>query len=294
MHEFKDAAALLPMRINSEMLVLPESIADSCEEIRLRTGYPVSLVYGGTEHSILEEYEICCDDIDAVLEKASGASLHSVESNISKGFLHVDGGIRIGLCGTALVKANGTVGLRDFSSLAIRIPHEIRNCGTDVFEALISDGLSDILIISPPGAGKTSCIREYTRIVSDKGFRVSLVDERGEIAGLREGVPQFDVGSHTDIMQNLQKRDASIMMLRAMNPQLIAMDEISSPEDVKAIEEIAGCGVKILATAHAKSVHDLIRRPVYKDLLEKKIFSHAIIIENKCGVRTYRAEKLCS
>lgn len=293
MREFKDAAALLPMRINSEMLVLPDSISGKCEEIRLRTGYPISLVYDGKEHEIIDDYEICRDDIDAVLEKASGASIHSVESSIAKGFMYVEGGIRLGLCGTAVNKENGLAGLRELSSVAIRIPHEIINCGSGLFKELISDGLRDIIVISPPGAGKTTCLREYIRIVSNMGYRISLVDERGEIAGIKDGVPQFDIGRHTDVMQNLPKREASILMLRAMNPQLIAMDEVSSPEDIKAIEEISGCGVTILASAHAKDVKDLTKRPVYRELIESRIFKYAIVIENNAGNRTYHAEELC-
>ena len=288
---FKDAAALLPKRIRSELLSLPSSITDKCEEIRLRTGRKLSIIYDGTEHDVTD-FEISRSDIDAVLEKASGASVHAVESSIAKGFMYIEGGIRLGLCGTAVYKENGTFGIRDLSSLAIRIPHEIRDCGTEILEKLLSDGLCDIIIISPPGAGKTSCLREYVRIISDMSYRVSLIDERGEIAGVTGGVPQFDIGRHTDIMQNMPKREASIMMLRAMNPQLIAMDEISSPEDVKAIEEVAGCGVKILATAHAKDITDLKKRPVYKELLNMRIFRYAIIIENNNGIRRYRAEEL--
>lgn len=292
MRKFRDATALLPAEIYREILELPENVTNKCEEIRLRTGHPVSLAYAGMEHDIMEGRRICNDDIEAVIEKACGASVHSVESNIASGFLYVDGGIRLGLCGTAVIKSDGMLVLRDFSSIAIRIPHEVRNCGTDILNELISDELSDIIIISPPGAGKTTCIREYVRIISNSGNRVSLIDERGEVAGVSNGVAQFDVGRHTDIMQNLPKREAAIMMLRAMNPQLIAMDEISSPEDVKAIEEVAGCGVKILATAHAKDVTDLSKRPVYRELLKKQIFKYAIVIENNKTKRTYRAEEL--
>lgn len=291
MDKFNAAAALLPKKIQREILKIPESVRKNCEEIRFRTGYMPSLIYDGLEHDVTG-IVVSADDIEAVIEKASGASVHAVESEIAKGFMFVDGGIRIGLCGTAVIKGNGIFGLRDFSSIAIRIPHEINDCGTDILREMLSDGLKDIIIISPPGYGKTSCLREYVRIISDMSYRVSLIDERGEIAGIANAVPQFNVGAHTDIMQSMAKREASIMMLRAMNPQIIAMDEISSPEDIKSIEEISGCGVKILATAHAKNVQDLKKRPVYADMLSKQIFKYAIIIENTMGHRTYRSEVL--
>lgn len=291
MQKFKDAAALLPKKLKEKILEVPENAAVKCEEIRLRTGRCPSLVYDGKEHG-LQGVEISREDIDSVLEKASGASVHSVESSIANGFMYVEGGIRLGVCGTAIIKGSGSFGIRDLSSIAIRIPHEIKNCGTELYKTMISSGLNDIIIISPPGAGKTSSLREYVRISSEEAYRVSLIDERGEVGGVINGVPQFDIGSHTDIMQNLPKSEAAVMMLRAMNPQLIAMDEISSPEDVKAVEAVSGCGVKILATAHAKDVDELKKRPVYIKLLQSRIFKYAIIIENNMGVRRYRAEEL--
>lgn len=292
MPQFKDAAALLPMSLYRQMINLPAEITESCEEIRLRTGYPLSLLYNGAEHYTSADRVISTDDIESVLEKATDASIHSAEESISNGYLSAKGGIRIGICGTCFVKENGLNGMREFSSLAIRIPHEVHSCGTDKLHQAMSDGLNDILIISPPGAGKTSCLREYVRLISNGGSRVSLIDERGELSGMVNGRPQFDVGNHTDILFNLPKSDAAIMMLRAMNPQLVAMDEISSAADVRVVEEIAGCGVKLLATAHAGGIEDLNKRPIYRDLLGMKIFRYAIIINNDRGSRTYTLEEL--
>lgn len=292
MIKFKDAASLLPMSLYSQILVLPSKTTEKCEEIRLRTGFPISLLYDGKEHYAVSEREICTDDIEAVLEKATDASLHCAEESISNGYLSAKGGIRIGLCGTGFAKENGLNGIRDFSSLAIRIPHEVKDCGTDKLMQILSHGLSDVLIISPPGAGKTSCLREYVRLISNSGYRVSLIDERGEISGAVDGVAQFDVGNHTDILLNITKREASIMMLRAMNPELVAMDEISSAADIKAVEEISGCGVKILATAHAGDIYDLSKRPIYDNLLKMRIFKYAIIIKNINGKREYMLEEL--
>lgn len=292
MPQFKDAATLLPKKLCSQILNLSADITDKCEEIRLRAGRPLSLLYGGCEHEHIRDSIISHDDIESVIEKATDASVHSVESNISKGYLSAKGGIRIGLCGEGFYKDKGLFGIRDFSSLAIRIPHEISACGTDKLNKIIENGLCDIIIISPPGAGKTSCLREYVKLISDSGCRVSLIDERNEISGTVNGITQFDVGRHTDILLNIPKSDAAMMMLRAMNPQLVAMDEISSTEDIKAVEEISGCGVKILATAHAAGVTDLRVRPIYKRLFDMKIFKYAVAIENNNGIRSYKLEEL--
>lgn len=290
--KFKDAAALLPMSLYSQMLVLPDDITQKCEEIRLRTGYPMSLLYDGQEHEIFRERCVCADDIATVLEKATDASLHCAQHSISEGYINARGGIRIGLCGTGYKKENGLNALREYSSVAIRIPHEVHDCGVELLSQVMQTGLSDILIISAPGAGKTSCLREYLRRISDMGYRVSLIDERGEVSCTAFGAAQFDVGAHTDIMLNIPKREAAVMMLRALNPQLIAMDEISSAEDIRAVEEISGCGVRILATAHAQDLNDLQKRPIYVKMLDMRIFRYAIIIKNTDGRRKYLLEEL--
>lgn len=292
MVQFKDAVALLPKKLCSKILNLPADITDKCEEIRLRAGRPMSLLYDGCEHEEIRDSIISLDDIEAVIEKATDASIHSVESNISKGYLSTKGGIRIGLCGEGFYKDKGIYGIRDFSSLSIRIPHEISDCGTDKLNKIMENGLCDLIIISPPGAGKTSCLREYVRLISDSGYRVSLIDERNELSGTVNGIAQFEVGRHTDILLNIPKPDAVMMMLRSMNPQLVAMDEISSAEDIKAVEEISGCGVKILATAHAAGISDLRVRPIYKRLFDMDIFKYAIVIESKNGIRSYKLEVL--
>ena len=292
MPQFEDAAALLPKIPCSQILRLSADITDKCEEIRLRAGRPLSLLYNGCEHEEIGDWIVDLDDIEAVIEKATDASIHSVEGSISKGYLSTKGGIRIGLCGEGFNKDKGIFGIRNFSSLAIRIPHEISDCGTDKLNKIMENGLCDLIIISPPGAGKTSCLREYVRLISDSGYRVSLIDERNEISGTVNGIAQFEVGRHTDILLNIPKPDAVMMMLRSMNPQLVAMDEISSAEDIKAAEEISGCGVKILATAHAAGISDLSKRPIYKRLFDMNIFRYAMVIENNNGVRSYKLEEL--
>ena len=149
-----------------------------------------------------------------------------------------------------------------------------------------------VLILSPPGYGKTTFLRECIRQLSDSGKRVSVADERGELAAVHRGVPQFDLGKASDIMSGVPKAQAVMMLLRAMNPQIIAMDEISSPEDVEAAETASGCGVRLIATAHAADKSELYRRPVYKRLLELGVFKNTVVIENRCGRRSYSYEEL--
>ena len=288
MNTYEKALGLLPRRLLTECSDIPSSEA---EEFRLRAGRRATLLIGGTETPI-SSVPVDTSDIDSVIERATNASVHTAQSSIAKGFINCSGGIRIGLCGTGIIDKDKVTGMRGISSLAIRIPHEIRGCGQAAIDKVKADTVGSILILSPPGYGKTTFLRECIRQLSDSGKRVSVADERGELAAVHRGVPQFDLGKASDIMSGVPKAQAVMMLLRGMNPQIIAMDEISSPEDVEAAETASGCGVRLIATAHAADKSELYRRPVYKRLLELGVFKNTVVIENRCGRRSYSYEEL--
>ena len=288
MNTYEKALGLLPRRLLTECSDIPSSEA---EEFRLRAGRRATLLIGGTETPI-SSVPVDTSDSDSVIERATNASVHTAQSSIAKGFINCSGGIRIGLCGTGIIDKDKVTGMRGISSLAIRIPHEIRGCGQAAIDKVKADTVGSVLILSPPGYGKTTFLRECIRQLSDSGKRVSVADERGELAAVHRGVPQFDLGKASDIMSGVPKAQAVMMLLRAMNPQIIAMDEISSPEDVEAAETASGCGVRLIATAHAADKSELYRRPVYKRLLELGVFKNTVVIENRCGRRSYSYEEL--
>ena len=283
MNTYEKALELLPRRLLMECSCIPASEA---EEFRLRTGRKAAVLLGGTEIPI-SDVLIETRDIDWVIERATNASVHTAQSSIAKGFINCSGGIRIGLCGTGIIDGGKVTGMRGISSLAIRIPHEIRGCGQAAIDRIKAEPRDSVLILSPPGYGKTTFLRECIRQLSDSGKRVSVADERGELAAVHRGAPQFDLGNASDIMSGVPKAQAVMMLLRAMNPQIIAMDEISSPEDVEAAETASGCGVRLIATAHAADKSELCSRPVYRRLLELGVFKNAVVIENRCGKRSY-------
>lgn len=242
----------------------------AAEEFRLRAGrYPSALI-GGREEVIADK-AVTCDDIACVLEKATNASLHSVWQDMSRGFISCGFGLRIGVCGTGVISSGKLTGLRDISSVSIRIPKQTTECGGEILKKLCT-AKDNVLIISPPGGGKTTFLRECIRVISSSGVRVAVCDERSELAAVFRGVPQFDIGPVSDVMSDIPKSEAALMLLRSMNPQVIAMDEISSPEDCLAAASAVGCGVRVIATAHAASVSDLKRRNVYRLLLAQDVF----------------------
>lgn len=237
-------------------------------------------------------------DLEQLLELASRASVHTVADQLRRGYLTMEGGHRVGLCGTPVLRDGQIHGLGRLSSAAIRVARQVTGAAAPVAQKLLeqSGAFCSTLILAPPGAGKTTLLRDLIRMVSHgEGMapqRVAVADERGEVAALWNGVPQLNVGERTDVLEGCPKAQALMLLLRAMNPQVLATDEITAPEDVAALISAAGCGVKLLATAHGSTREDLSRRPLYRELMGAKVFERLLLIETKNGRRSYRVEVL--
>jgi len=206
------------------------------------------------------------DMISYISDRLTGGSMYSVGDNIAEGFVTVKGGYRVGICGTAVTDAGRICHIKNISALCFRVAREIRDCGI-----LIADELSDgkkiynMLIASPPGCGKTTLLRDLCRIMAcgdlKEGIkRVGIADERGEIAGVCNGEATFDVGVGSFVCDGYPKAAAMNIMLRAMSPDVIATDEIGTPEDFEAVKCALKCGVSVIATAHAGDLADLKKR----------------------------------
>ncbi|MBQ8004579.1 MAG: Flp pilus assembly complex ATPase component TadA [Oscillospiraceae bacterium] len=228
-----------------------------------------------------------------VLELATESSLHVARTSIAEGYVTVRGGHRIGLCGSAVQDGGKVTGIRELSSVSIRIAREVKDAAESVVDVLEENGsFHNTLIISPPGCGKTTLLRDLIRRISNSGKRVSLVDERGEIAAKYRGMPQLDVGRCTDVLDGVDKARGSMMLLRTMTPDIIAMDEITDERDCRAVQAILGCGTGIVATLHGKSTESLKRHVVYNALLDMQAFEFAIVLSKDGDTFTKRVEKL--
>ncbi len=261
------------------------------EELRLRAGHPPSAKTAKGEIG-LELAAVTAEELREILSRASRYSVHSYSESLRNGFVTLAGGHRLGVCGTAASENGQVIGVRGLSSVNLRVARQIPGIEKDIRPWIGEGPPKPVLLLSPPGYGKTTLLREWVRMVSDKGYTVAVADERSEVAALRDGVPQFSVGRCTDVMEGCGKKQAALMLLKTMSPALLALDEITAPEDVEAVAMCAHCGTAVIASAHASGVGELEKRPLYRSLLELQVFGQAVVIGLKDGRREYRLERL--
>ncbi len=243
------------------------------EEIRMGSDRPLRLQYHCGEREIWPVSKE--SDMDTVLQRACGHSIYAHAKSIGRGFVTVEGGHRIGICGYGVPAGDGIQTLVAPSSLNIRVAHEVPGCAQKLHPYL----KQSTLLLGPPGSGKTTLLRDAIRLLSDREkVVVGLADERGELSAAVRGTSQLNVGSRTDVLVNVPKAQAVMMLLRTMNPAWIALDEITAEEDMLAIEQAAYCGVKLLATAHGADLSDLERRPLYRKLMETAVFQQVVVL----------------
>lgn len=293
---FVQAVRALPLRLRREALTLSEEDRAGAEELRLRAGWPMTVLIDGTERP-LDGEPVEGAELEQLVEIASRASLHTVLDQVRRGYLTFEGGHRIGLCGTAMLREGEIHALRAISSANLRVARQVKGAVGPVLDRLCPGGrLADTLILAPPGLGKTTLLRDLIRSVSEgeecAPLRVSLADERGEVAAMYNGLPQLEVGRRTDVVEGCSKAQGLMLLLRAMNPQVLAVDEITAPEDVRALITAAGCGVTLLATAHGEGRAGLERRPLYRPLLEEGLFRFLVRIRREGERRVYTVEEL--
>lgn len=293
---YRQAIEVLPEALRQAAEEMADDVMCRAEEIRLRTGFPMTVT--------LPEGEVptgspCVreEDLRTVLERGSRCSVHTALAGMRAGFLTLRGGHRIGLCGEVAMEDGHLHAYRRLSSAAIRIARPVSGLGPRVLREILADGfLENTLILAPPGAGKTTLLRELVRLLSNgegcRPCRVGLADERREISAMWEGCCQFDVGRQTDVVADCPKAEGAEILLRGMNPQVLAMDEITAQRDADALLWAAGCGVRLLATAHGGGVEDLRRRPLYRGLAELAIFSRVMVLRLEAGERRASVLKL--
>jgi stage III sporulation protein AA len=271
---------------------------DDLQEIRLRVNCPLLISYKNKEYFVSEEASlvgnpsqgvlITKNEIKETMEYISNYSLYAFEEEIRQGFITISGGHRIGITGKTIIQGNFIRGIKHISYINVRLAHQVKGCADLVMPYLINEKTKSIyhtLIISPPKCGKTTLLRDIIRQISDgspylEGMNIGVVDERSEIAACYMGEPQNNLGIRTDILDCCPKAKGMMMLIRSMSPQVIAVDEIGSREDIEAINYVISCGCKLIATVHGSSIEDVKSKPILGDLLKNRIFERYIILSN--------------
>ena len=244
------------------------------QELRLRQGAPPELVLDGKSEWL---DDICLrEDIGFCIQAASRYSPWAAES-IQRGFLTAPGGHRLGLCGLALYRNGYMTGMREITSICIRVARDYPGIAADVPET------GSVLILGAPGWGKTTLLRDLIRQRS-RFTQISVVDERGEL--FPNG---FDTGIRTDILRGCHKEQGMEQVLKTMGPGCIALDEITAVEDCEGLIRASGCGVSILATAHASSLEEFKSRSIYKPIVDREIFQWLLVMH---ADKSYHAERM--
>ncbi|MGL4363226.1 MAG: stage III sporulation protein AA [Cellulosilyticaceae bacterium] len=282
----------IPIHLKEMFLKLPPSERKRIQEIRLRVGKPLIIHTANAEHGlnhqglckITESYKASDVDLETIIKSISGFSFYAVDDEIKQGYMTIEGGHRIGVVGKVVVEDGKIKTIKHISALNIRIAHEAIGCSQKVLPALmIGKRVRHTLIVSPPKCGKTTLLRDLIRQLSNDSFTVGVVDERSEIAGCYKGIPQNDVGIRTDVLDGCTKVEGMRMLLRAMAPDIIAVDEISSEKDMIAVEEVLGAGVTILCTTHGLDYKDCLKKPILKRMIDNRLFEKIVVLSNKQG-----------
>lgn len=275
------------------------------QEIRLRIGQPVVLLLNGEEVFVTEAGELtdmvrearCVSEreLRGMLEHICHYSPYAFEEELRRGFITVAGGHRVGVAGQAVMEADGGIRtIKNISFVNIRVAHQLKGAADEILPQIYCEGRPrNTLIISPPGCGKTTLLRDLIRRISDgnryaSGMTVGVVDERSELAGSFLGIPQNDVGMRTDVLDGCPKDAGMLLLLRSMSPKVIAMDELGSGSELAVLGQAAASGCRILATAHGENLEDVKHRFVVDGEWMECLFELVIVLgkeKGKCVIK---------
>ncbi len=282
----KSVCRYLPSKIAEGIERINPKDIDNITEIRIRAERPLCVTLWGESFfleksgNITKSFQNCLrtgfSEINNILKSLCRYSVYSYDKEISEGFITIESGIRAGLSGTVSY-SDGKKTMRYINGINFRIPREVKDCGEKIYTRLLKNRPCGIIICGSVASGKTTLLRDLCRLCGNR-YIVSLIDERGEIAGCRDGVPQNDVGINTDIFDGFERSDGIVNSVRSMSPEIIFCDEISTEKDSDAMIKSAGCGVKFISTAHADSFENLVKRPYLYELINSGIFEYAVIM----------------
>ena len=287
----KSYLSVLPTALAEGLSRLSKREKEELQEIHLRCGQAAACLVDGQEHVIpwgTSGYPVDGKCLQEIVNRATGYSTYAVNHQLSRGYLTLPGGHRLGVCGQVVMGQEGIRTIKEISSLNLRIAKHIPSSYSEA-KAYFHQHPASTLLAGPPGCGKTTLLRQLIHHCSDTmRQRVGVVDERMEIAACSGGAMGFPLGSMTDILSGAPKSDGIYLLLRTMNPDWIVVDEITDEKDLEALLRSSFCGVRILATAHVFCREDLYSRPLYRKMCEMDLFENLILMDKNHEIRAER------
>ncbi len=301
---FKEAVDKLEDNIKFVLNQIDSKTKKQIQEIRIRINKPIMIkifsknyyldIFGNiSDCETNDSYIVTKDQISQCFQKICEYSLYAHQEQINNGFITLDGGHRVGICGTAVLKNNEIINIKNISSLNIRVAKMIYNVADELIERVMLDGLNGVLICGKPGSGKTTLLKDIIRQISTgklgQLYNISVIDERGEITG---GYNNFEIsrdfGDSVDIFDGYLKAEGMMMAVRTMTPDLIVCDEIGTEKETKSIESVLNSGVKVIATIHAGNEEEIYTKPQIKRLISIMAFDKIVLLDsekNPCTVK---------
>ena len=289
--KLESAIKILPQSLHSAISQITPSRKQQINEIRLRLYKPLTISTFNGEYALNSAGDLIDTmskdavmvyeyDIETVITRVFKNSLYSYKNELTAGYMTYEGGCRIGFCGTAVVNTDNRCSIeniKNISSVNIRIPREIVGCANEIHTSVFSDGLRGLLICGAPASGKTTLLRDLTRLIGNR-YKVSLIDERGEIAASVKGKAQNDIGVLTDVFNSYSRYYGIMTAVRVMSPRVIVCDEIGSDDDLTALKYAVNSGVKIIASCHTDSVEDIKSKPIISELIKYGVFDYCVFL----------------
>ena len=292
---FDRAIASVEPQLKRVLKSIDENEKADVYEIRLRSEKPVVLITGkgtrfltaeGTLSQKASGESLYCsvETIRDTFNRLCCFSVHSHLSGIVKGYITMEGGHRAGITGTAICDNKGNItSLKDVSGINIRISREVFGAADKIISEIYKNELQSVIIAGPPASGKTTVLRDAVRQLSsgDRLYKISLIDERQELASVNSGIAQNDVGINTDILDCYPKTEAMMIALKTLSPQIIALDEVGDEKEIEAIRLAVNSGVKFILTVHASDYNELLHRVQIQRLIETYSFNKLVMLKRE-------------
>lgn len=279
----KEIMKLLPVHLQRAIKVEIVGKEKDLEEVRIRLGQPLECVYTN-KFTHLKNCMVTKEDCLYIMNQLSRFSLYRLEKELKEGYVTVAGGHRVGIAG-AVNTVNGRVDkINHICFFNIRVAKQILGSAEQLMHNLYINGYGNTLIIGPPKSGKTTILRDLSRIVSSgwgnhQAVKVGVVDERSEIAAAINGIPQHDVGLRTDVLDGCPKTEGLMMFIRSMSPEVLIADEIGHLEDVNALIEAMNAGISVICTVHGNDLAQIKKRPSFQKIQFEQVFESVVVLD---------------